>query len=264
MKNTRITESELVLPSLYLMSLNPQGSINTSNLLNLLTQMLKPTGIDAQILSNRNDTYFSQKVRNLKSHDTLTRNGYAEYNNGTYFITEKGRQLVENNRINIQYILSSGFDYYDVKTSLGKVYNSRTSTIIPYEEIVAEGDSKTIVTKSYERSRKLRNAAIEHFAINGIITCDCCGFEFKSFYGDKYGTSCIEIHHMKPIFQYASMSIVQTIDEALKNLLPVCPNCHRVIHRNNITAELIPLFKQQLISKTQKYSTCTAENSFSL
>ena len=106
-----------------------------------------------------------------------------------------------------------------------------------------------MITKSYERSRKLRNAAIEHFSRNGIITCDCCGFEFKSFYGERYGTSCIEIHHLKPIFQYAGKNVVQTIDDALRNVLPVCPNCHRVIHRNSITAEQIPLFKQQLSAK---------------
>ena len=249
MVGSRITESELVLPSLYLMTLNAQGSISTSELIQLLTQILKPKGVDAQILSNRSDTYFSQKVRNLKSHDTLTKYGYANYKSGFYTITDKGRELVENNRINIQYILSSGFEYNDVKSSLGKVFNARTSTIIPYEELIAEGETKTMVTRSYERSRKLRNAAIEHFSRNGIISCDCCGFEFKSFYGEVYGTSCIEIHHLKPIFQYASMSVVQTIDEALKNLLPVCPNCHRVIHRNNITAELIPSFKLQLSAK---------------
>ena len=78
MINSRITESELVLPSLYLMTLNPQGCISTSELIRLLTQILKPKGIDAMILSNRNDTYFSQKVRNLKSHDTLTKYGYAK------------------------------------------------------------------------------------------------------------------------------------------------------------------------------------------
>lgn len=249
MANSRITESDLVLPSLYLMTLNPRGVISTSELIQLLTKLLKPKGIDAQILSNRSDTYFSQKVRNLKSHDTLTKYGYANYSNGTYCITAKGRELVENNRVNIQYILSSGFDYNDVKSSLGEVYNSRASTIIPYEEIIAEGNEKTVVTKSYERSRKLRNAAIEHFSKNGILTCDCCGFEFNSFYGAVYGVSCIEIHHLKPIFQYDSMSVVQTIDEALKNLLPVCPNCHRVIHKNNITAEMIPLFKQQINQK---------------
>ena len=144
--------------------------------------------------------------------------------------------------------MSSGFDYADVKSSLGRVYKSRTTTIIPYEELISEGERKYEVTKSYERSQKLRNAAIEHFSHNGIIVCDCCGFEFKSFYGEKFGKSCIEIHHLKPIFQYASMSIVQTIDSALRNLLPVCPNCHRVIHKNNITTNMIPQFKQEIRS----------------
>jgi predicted HNH restriction endonuclease len=207
---------------------------------------MKPQGLDAQILNNRSDTYFSQKVRNLKSHDTLTKYGYALYRDGSYYITEEGRQLVLNNKSSIQYILSSGFDYADVKSSLGRVYKSRTTTIIPYEELISEGGRKFEVTKSYERSQRLRTVAIEHFSHNGIIVCDCCGFEFKSFYGEKFGKSCIEIHHLKPIFQYASMSIVQTIDSALRNLLPVCPNCHRVIHKNNITADMIPLLKQEI------------------
>ena len=111
MVGSRITESELVLPSLYLMTLNAQGSISTSELIQLLTQILKPKGVDAQILSNRSDTYFSQKVRNLKSHDTLTKYGYVNYKSGFYTITDKGRELVENNRLNIQYVLSSGFEY---------------------------------------------------------------------------------------------------------------------------------------------------------
>lgn len=246
MRNDRITESELVLPSLYLMSLSPTGTISTTELIRLLTQIMKPQGLDAQILNNRSDTYFSQKVRNLKSHDTLTKYGYAQYRDGSYYITEEGKQLVLNNKSSIQYILSSGFDYADVKSSLGRVYKSRTTTIIPYEELISEGGRKFEVTKSYERSQRLRNAAIEHFSHNGIIVCDCCGFEFNSFYGENFGKSCIEIHHLKPIFQYASMSIVQTIDSALRNLLPVCPNCHRVIHKNNITADMIPLLKQEI------------------
>ena len=248
MRSDRITESELVLPSLYLMSVSPTGTISTTELIRLLTQIMKPQGLDAQILNNRSDTYFSQKVRNLKSHDTLTKYGYAIYSDSSYRITENGKQLVQKNKSCIQYILSSGFDYADVKSSLGRVYKSRTTTIIPYEELISEGERKYEVTKSYERSQKLRNAAIEHFSHNGIIVCDCCGFEFKSFYGEKFGKSCIEIHHLKPIFQYASMSIVQTIDSALRNLLPVCPNCHRVIHKNNITTNMIPQFKQEIRS----------------
>ena len=246
MEYSRITESELILPSLFLMALTPQGSISTSELIRLLTQILKPKGIDTEMLRNRNDTYFSQKVRNLKSHNTLTKYDYAKYRDGMFFITESGRQLVERNKSNIRYILQSAFDYDDIKTSFGKVYKARASVIVPYKELISEGEKVFVDTKTYKRSRKLRNAAIEHFSKGGTIACDCCGFEFKSFYGEKYGESCIEIHHLKPIFEYASMSIVQTIDEALKNLLPVCPNCHRVIHRYCITAEMIPQFKRNI------------------
>ena len=109
MRSERLTETELVLPSLYLMSINPTGSISTTELIRLLTQIMNPQGLDAQMLNNRSDTYFSQKVRNLKSHDTLTKNGYAVYSDGSYHITDQGRQLVLSNKSIIQYILSSGF-----------------------------------------------------------------------------------------------------------------------------------------------------------
>ena len=142
MRSERITETELVLPSLYLMSINPTGSISTTELIRLLTQIMNPQGLDAQILNNRSDTYFSQKVRNLKSHDTLTKNGYAVYSDGSYHITDQGRQLVLNNKSIIQYILSSGFDYSDVKSSFGRVYKSRATKVIPYEELISEGERK--------------------------------------------------------------------------------------------------------------------------
>jgi len=163
MENSRITESQLVLPSLYLMAHSPQGRMTTTELIDMLTKMLKPQGVDAQILNNRRDTYFSQKVRNLKSHNTLSKNGYATYSGGVHSITAKGMELVENNKGNIQYILSSGFGYNDVRTSFGSVYKSRGAGIVPYEELIAEGEIRTVVTKSYERSRKLRSAAIDHF-----------------------------------------------------------------------------------------------------
>ncbi len=243
MKSKRITESELVLPALYLMSINPQRGVKTAELIPPLTKMFNPQGIDAQILNSRHDTHFSQMVRNLKSHDTLDKKGYANYIDGEYFITRKGIELVQRNLENIQYILSSGFNYNDIKSSMGRVYEAREE-ILPYKEIVVEGEEKIVRAKTYERSRKLRNVAIEYFSHNGIIACNCCGFEFRSFYGSRFGTSCIEIHHLKPVFQYAGVSVDQTIEEALKNLLPVCPNCHRVIHKNHISASMIPLFKK--------------------
>ena len=245
MEEQRISESELVLPSLFLMYLS-KSKISTSKLIVLLTELMKPEGQDVQILANRTDTYFSQKVRNLKSHNTLTKYGFAIYSDGGYSITPKGIEYVQKNKDTIKYLFQSGFDYVDIRSNLGKIYKAKKIIVYPYNEIVSEGGPIITTSKTYKRSQRLRNAALDHFSHNGVIECDCCGFEFRDFYGDRYGKPCIEIHHLKPIFQYSGISVSQTIDAALRNLLPVCPNCHRVIHKNNITAAMLPSFKLEI------------------
>lgn len=44
------------------------GELSMSDLIAILIQRMQPTGHDMDIMANRNDTYFSQKVRNLRSH----------------------------------------------------------------------------------------------------------------------------------------------------------------------------------------------------
>lgn len=257
MEEIRIKESELILPSLYVMYLH-NGKIDTSQLIKQLQDLIKPSGIDAEILTGRKDTYFSQKVRNLKSHDTLERKDYATYDSSGYTITEKGRDFVKQNMDSIAYLFGNSFEYEDVKTTLDEIDNPQKSSklILPYTELVTEGNTILTTSTITQRSQRLRNVAIEHFTKNGVISCDCCGFEFKSFYGEEYGKSCIEIHHMKPIFHYQEEDVTKTIDEALKNLLPVCPNCHRVIHKNNITPGMIPSFKEVI---SQNHLNCSCD-----
>ncbi len=61
----RIEEKQLILPALYIIWRD--GPVSTSKLIEELTAVFHPTGEDAEILAGRNDTKFSQKVRNLKS-----------------------------------------------------------------------------------------------------------------------------------------------------------------------------------------------------
>lgn len=91
----RITEADLILPSLYLMSLRKNGTIATSELINELSELLQPEGEDLKILEGRNDNKFSQKVRNLKSHKTLEKLGYATHNGEYFSITQQGRKYIE-------------------------------------------------------------------------------------------------------------------------------------------------------------------------
>ena len=45
--------------------------IHTSGLIEEARRRMQPTGEDLEILDNRNDDKFSQKVRNIKSHDKI-------------------------------------------------------------------------------------------------------------------------------------------------------------------------------------------------
>lgn len=74
----------------------------------------------------------------------------------------------------------------------------------------------------YERNPINRAKAIE---IHGV-TCKACGFNFEKVYGE-WGKNFIEVHHVKPLH-----SIGEEIDiNPETDLVPVCSNCHRMIHR---------------------------------
>ena len=100
MPERRIAETDLVVPTLRLASERPNGEITTSNLIEELTELFQPSGQDAEIMAGRNDTHFSQKVRNLVSHkdrpSSFIANGYAEYTGSGVRITDQGRQLLVN------------------------------------------------------------------------------------------------------------------------------------------------------------------------
>ena len=99
---TEYSERELIIPALDFIRANPQG-VTTTEMIDHLIGILNPTGYDMTILNGRNDTHFSQKVRNLKSHNTLEDADLVNYqriaNNGFWTITPAG----------IQYLRSRGY-----------------------------------------------------------------------------------------------------------------------------------------------------------
>ena len=75
----RITEAELIVPALRIMKIRG-GYVTTTDLISELIVTLNPIGKDVEIIPGRQDTYFSQKVRNLKSHKKSPGNIiYEEY-----------------------------------------------------------------------------------------------------------------------------------------------------------------------------------------
>lgn len=63
------TEGEISIEALEAIKNKP--GIRTSKLIDELRSIMKPSGEDLKILDGRNDDKFSQKVRNLKSHNSI-------------------------------------------------------------------------------------------------------------------------------------------------------------------------------------------------
>jgi len=88
------SENHLVYPAIIAIG-NSGGKISTTELISILMDVLKPSGKDVEILSGRTDTYFSQKVRNLKAHKTLEKLGYANTTSDGWEFTVEGESLYE-------------------------------------------------------------------------------------------------------------------------------------------------------------------------
>ncbi len=84
-----IRENQIVVSALLAM-VNAGGFIQTSDLIDVISKEFTLDENDQQILINRNDEKFTQIVRNLKSHDRLTKFGLAEDVDGGFKITPKG------------------------------------------------------------------------------------------------------------------------------------------------------------------------------
>jgi 5-methylcytosine-specific restriction protein A len=89
---------------------------------------------------------------------------------------------------------------------------------------LGEVEGRKIVTKltRYERSRKNRRACINYFG----SSCQICGLNFGEFYG-AVGDGYVEVHHRLPV---SMMESAYRLD-VVKDLIPVCANCHRMMHR---------------------------------
>ncbi|WP_217363037.1 helix-turn-helix transcriptional regulator [Roseicella sp. DB1501] len=94
----RIREQDVYLPALQILNAADGGFLRTSDLIKALENHFAPEGADAEILTGRSDTRFSQIVRNIVSHREVPGNilcdGLAEYDGKRrgLRITEAGRK----------------------------------------------------------------------------------------------------------------------------------------------------------------------------
>lgn len=156
-------------------------------------------------------------------------NQYVDYSNYTLWPSywknvsiemKKVGVLIENNTeydFNVAYPWTTGF--------FGLIMS-----LLPLEEVPVnyvgekEGALEYKSVKVYERSKINRAACIE---IHGT-SCKICKMNFKEVYGDL-GEGFIHVHHITPL---SSIGKEYVLDPG-KDLIPVCPNCHSMLHRRN-------------------------------
>ena len=103
----------------------------------------------------------------------------------------------------------------------------------------AEGKKIEVLQTRYERNAINRELCI---AKNGCL-CKICGFDFEKTYG-SIGKGFIHVHHIVPLSTIGE----EYIPNPGEDLIPVCPNCHAMLHATEpplLPDELIAILKER-------------------
>jgi hypothetical protein len=119
-------------------------------------------------------------------------------------------------------------------TFLEELFNELTPPLTFPEEVgdlptLIEGAKKQITVNAYERDPTAKPRCIKRW---GTICC-VCDFNFGAVYGEL-GEGFIHVHHLNPI---ATIGKEYELDPE-KDLRPVCPNCHSMLHRRKDTLSI--------------------------
>ena len=101
-----------------------------------------------------------------------------------------------------------------------------------------EGKKTYGITTRYEHNPHNRQLCL---AANGF-RCKVCGIDFSEKYG-PYGKGFIHVHHIIPVSTYGGPVKLNPT----KDLIPICPNCHYMLHRHKKT--LLPDELKQMLKK---------------
>lgn len=94
--------------------------------------------------------------------------------------------------------------------------------LVSHSNEILEGKKVQFFTTKYERNKSNRDLALKIHGFN----CSVCDINFEETYGE-IGKGFIHIHHIKPLFSLTEEVKIDPVND----LVPVCPNCHAIIHR---------------------------------
>lgn len=89
---------------------------------------------------------------------------------------------------------------------------------------LSEGDPRTVELTKYERNAEARRECIKHFGYR----CQACDLSYEDRYG-PIGADLIHVHHLTPLSEIGEAYQIDPIHD----LVPLCANCHHVVHRRS-------------------------------
>lgn len=185
-------------------------------------EITKLVGYSNVVSVNSNMRFYALRIAKTRkihfSRNTNNKSGYRYWN---FFF--KGRQ-------------EGDAFIWELRKNLFKALNQLPAlpdrgTFISPEEMSSaeavgypEGAKKRITVNAYERNRKARDQCLAHYGYD----CAVCGMNFEKVYGDKIGKEFIHVHHLVPLSEIQKNYVVDGVND----LVPVCPNCHAMLHRH--------------------------------
>ncbi len=182
--------------------------------------------------------FVGYKKNNKKKHEASREKHGGETDRAINVLLGKHTKNAEIEKVFLSFCRSLGVSpdrkerkYWLIEESAGL---AETASI--YDKGYKEGLVKGVLQDAYERNPKARAECIKIYGKN----CMICNMNFQSVYGD-IGENFIHVHHLTPLSRQGGKSCRTN---PKKDLRPVCPNCHAMLHQ-----EQPPLTIQELKRK---------------
>ena len=155
--------------------------------------------------------------------------------NGDLILLEEFRNRFEKEKPFCHHFDSPGSNKLTVNKSL-------TTANHEQENEFFEGSINRISIEVRERDMAARQACIAHYGAK----CFICQFDFGQFYGAE-AEGFIHVHHREKL----SNRKVASKTDPVKDLVPLCPNCHSVVHLRKDAHEVEAVIAMVKIQKNQ-------------
>ena len=158
--------------------------------------------------------------------------------NNSIYKDDSWLEFSKNSISDLRFSIYSGLvDLENEFETLNKAFNFITPflfLVFPYQEVKTgeiEGKVQEITSNKYERSKKNRSICLAFYGYD----CQGCGINLEHKYG-SIASRFIHVHHITPV----SVSGEHVVDP-IKDLIPLCPNCHSIVHLESPPVEITKL-----------------------